>query len=590
MYRTFETRLALTAQQFDIIERYAALLGTIERTIYSRLRRGRAWKGDLRTSVHREFGVHSAVVAMVHRQLLARLKSAHSVSKLHRDQLKRRLWQECLRLEIKKKRISQTDQQAARTRKRLAEAAYTFDSRPQQLTAAQLRKLKNALDRKFHCERRLKILAARKSHILRSIHFAKRKIQKIASRLKRAECETAEPRLHFAPGKLFLAQHHLQASGFSSHEEWQRAWREALSSKFFLEGDKSTPSGNRYARLHVRRGLYDLELRLPAALAAGADRSEVVKGRIIYILDVRGLNFHHGRDSIQRALNKGAPVTVRFHKDDVSWKVSVTVYEETNVPRVCWDDGAVGLDWNAGKIVAAMVDGAGNLIKTNTFACPTAGGTANQTKEKIRKVCSQIAAFVKTLHVPLVIEKLDFAQVRSSRRAFADKTYARRVALYPYAQFTKAMTSASARQGIPLSVVASAHTTRVGRYKFARRYGLSTHEAAAFVIARRGMKFSERLNGPTLQHERWQSRPMRPTVTHVERKARKSGGKLQPVGDREGGSHTEAVSTMDVETTARPHRRLWRSVKPLHSLSVFSGRSLGNRFSRGSEGWEPRRE
>ncbi len=540
--------------------------------------------------MHREFGVHSAVVAMVHRQLLARLKSAEAVSKLHRDQLERRLWQECLRLEIKKKRISQTDQHIVRNRKRLAEAASILDSRPKQLTAGQLRKIKNALDRKFRCEKRLKILAARKSHLLRSIHFAKRKIQKIASRLKRVECEIQEPSIHFAPSKLFCAQHHLQASGFSSHEEWRAAWQEALSNNFLLEGDKSIPSGNRYARLHGRGGFHDLELRLPAVLAAGADRSEVVKGRSIYMLDVKGLSFHHGRDIIKRALAQGSPVTVRFHKDDVSWMVSVTVYEETKVPPVSWHDGAVGLDWNAGKIVAAMVDSGGNLIKTNTFACLTTGGTANQTKDKIRKVCSQIASFAKTLNVPLVIEKLDFAQVRSSRRAFGDKRYARRVAQYPYAKFTQAMTSASARQGIPLSVVASAHTTRVGRYKFARRYGLSTHEAAAFVIARRGMKFSERPNEPTLQHERWQSRPMRPTVTHEERKARKSGGKLQPVGDREGGSHTEAVPTMDVETTTRPRRRLWRSVQPLHSLSVFSGRSLGNRFSRGSEGWEPRRE
>ncbi|WP_283193684.1 hypothetical protein [Rhizobium sp. AN80A] len=332
--------------------------------------------------MHREFGVHSAVVAMVHRQLLARVKSAQAVSKLHRDQLRRRLWQECLRLEIKKKRISQTDQHIAHNRKRLAEAASMLDSRPNQLTATQLRKIKDALDRKFRCEKRLEILVARKSHILRSIHFAKRKIQKIASRLKRVECEIQEPSIHFAPGKLFRAQHHLQASGFSSHEEWRRAWREALSSNFLLEGDKSTPSGNRYARLHGAGGLHDLELRLPASLAAGADRSEVVKGRSIYILDIKGLNFHHGRVSIQRALAQGAPITVRFHKDDVSWKVSVTIYEETTVPPVCWDGGAVGLDWNAGKIVTAMVDGAGNLIETKAFACRTAG--APPTRQRTR--------------------------------------------------------------------------------------------------------------------------------------------------------------------------------------------------------------
>jgi len=48
--------------------------------------------------------------------------------------------------------------------------------------------------------------------------------------------------------------------------------------------------------------------------------------------------------------------------------------------------------------------------------------------------------------------------------------------------------------GLEVLEVDPAYTSVIGRYKYARRYGLSNHQAAALCIARRAMNLSERPN------------------------------------------------------------------------------------------------
>src|SRR5450631_2874373 len=47
--------------------------------------------------------------------------------------------------------------------------------------------------------------------------------------------------------------------------------------------------------------------------------------------------------------------------------------------------------------------------------------------------------------------------------------------------------------GIEVIEVSAAYSSKIGQQKYARRYGLSVHRAAAFVLARRGQRFPDRL-------------------------------------------------------------------------------------------------
>ena len=46
---------------------------------------------------------------------------------------------------------------------------------------------------------------------------------------------------------------------------------------------------------------------------------------------------------------------------------------------------------------------------------------------------------------------------------------------------------------LTLKKVNPAYTSVIGRFKYAKMYGLSVHEAASFVIGRRGLDFEEKV-------------------------------------------------------------------------------------------------
>lgn len=47
--------------------------------------------------------------------------------------------------------------------------------------------------------------------------------------------------------------------------------------------------------------------------------------------------------------------------------------------------------------------------------------------------------------------------------------------------------------GVAVFEVNPAYTSQIGKMKYMKRFGISIHEAASFVIARRGMGFKEKL-------------------------------------------------------------------------------------------------
>ena len=57
----------------------------------------------------------------------------------------------------------------------------------------------------------------------------------------------------------------------------------------------------------------------------------------------------------------------------------------------------------------------------------------------------------------------------------------------------KALISRGLKFGFTIKKVNPAYTSVIGRFKYAKMYGLSVHEAASFVIGRRGLDFEEKI-------------------------------------------------------------------------------------------------
>jgi IS605 OrfB family transposase len=275
-------------------------------------------------------------------------------------------------------------------------------------------------------------------------HQKRRRLGILEQRLTalRADAASGRVRLCFGSRKLFRRQFALTENGYASHDKWRRDWRAARSSQFFVLGSKDETAGCQGCVATVETdGSMTLRLRLPNALAA--------RGKHVLL---PGLRFRYGHDAVVAAIGRTLSpntedrqaIAWRFVRDRRGWRVLATVSVPPGERR--------------------SVDGIGVVV-----------------------------AYALERRKPIAAERLDFEKKKAEREQ-RDARYARMLSDFAYATFHAMLSARCYDAGIALTRVNPAYTSAIGAYKFADRYGLSRHQAAACSIGRRGMRLAERAN------------------------------------------------------------------------------------------------
>jgi IS605 OrfB family transposase len=214
-----------------------------------------------------------------------------------------------------------------------------------------------------------------------------------------------------------------------------------------------------------------LRIRLPNALGK-------------YLL-IPNIYFAYGHDRILQALQEGTAISYRFHRDEKGWRVFASTSIAAAPLTTTSQQGVIGVDINANHLAIAETDRFGNPIFKTSIPLNTYGKDHNQSKALIGDVCASLVAFAKSKAKTLVIEKLDFSK---KKRALKEQGYAKRsrqLSSFAYNSFKSHLKARGYREGVKVEEVNPAFTSLIGRVKFAKRYGLSIHQAAALVIGRR---------------------------------------------------------------------------------------------------------
>jgi len=445
----------------------ADLFSRVERGLHAELQKGRRFTGDLAKTFYQPFGISAKNLDMIRRQLKGKLSAV-------REGAKARL----MLIEI---RITDKNRSIVKAEKRLVQAQKTIEN--------ELGKKKGPNESNLNEARK------KRDKIEFALHQHKRRLQILKEQKIETERQITDPSLCFGSAKLFNAQHHLEENGYANHQEWLKDWQAARASQFFVEGDAQYEGGNQFVRLFAREdGLFDLELRLPQALTPLSDETVRIGGSDIPRIMLRGLSFPFGADAIRHALQERQPLSFRFLKDETSWRIFVSVERTFAEPKVKnYRNGALGIDVNIDHIAAALTDIDGNVVRTWRIPLITHSKSEGQRLDAVRQAAAEAVKIALEYAVPIVAEKLDFSVKRAQLESETSRRRARQLSSFAYSAFGQALTSACIRHSVHLVRVNPAYTSLIGRLKFARRYGLSVHAAAALSIARRGMGLSERL-------------------------------------------------------------------------------------------------
>ena len=341
---------------------------------------------------------------------------------------------------------------------------------------------------------------------LNQVHHKRRRLANLRFRLAGLEADVAagRVRLCFGSKRLWRKQHDLEVNGYGSHEEWLSDWRDARSDEFFVLGSRDETAGCQLCVANVADdGALTLRLRMPDSLAER-------HGKYLLIENVR---FAYGHDQVLAALQSnseyvgyqrqhgekearstelGQAISYRFKRDGRGWRVFVST-NMMGVPVVTdRRRGAIGVDLNADHLAVAETDASGNCLNAWRVPLVTYGKSTHQAEAFIGDAVASVVAYAKDVGKPIVIERLDFRQKKSVLEG-TSRRYSRMLSSFSYGKVKAYFLSRGYREGVEVRQVNPAYSSVIGRVKFMERYGLSVHQAAALVLARRLLGCSERI-------------------------------------------------------------------------------------------------
>lgn len=382
-------------------------------------------------------------------------------------------------------------------------------------------------------------------------HGLSRRRQRLASRITRRERQLAanDVRVVFGGRKLARAGNDPAAAGYADQAEWRATWERARSATWFAAGDAEHSAGNFSAQVEldvVDVGTGEIHgdrvtLRVPEFLR------ELNNGAPTVTVPVRGFDYRRedlawalepsveslaaraaeqqaarleGRKSKRTIVKRNSPVSVRvsWNEGKQGWYVHATCQPRPAV-RTVLTELMLGVDINPDHLAWSLVTKHGNPVKWGRIPL-NLDGTVDQNLDRIGVAVRELVAVAVEHGAAIACEKLDFTRARSGLRYLPART-ARLLSSFAYGKVLSILASRAQREGVQIVPVNPAYTSVLGQANYAAVHGVSVDQAAACVIARRGLGLRTRLRPqvrsriPVAEgHNGARRRPRAATSTH----------------------------------------------------------------------------
>ena len=335
------------------------------------------------------------------------------------------------------------------------------------------------------------------------VHQKKRRLGNLRGELEslKSDIEEGVVRIAFGSKRLWRRQFDLRANGYSGHEDWLKDWRDSRSDEFFVLGSGDETAGCQLCVASLADdGSLTLELRMPDCLVGKHGKRVLIEG----------VRFAYGHEYVVAALDAcaeakvlrkeeggsgsvlGRAISYRFKRDRKGWRVFVSTRYEGAPVLTDSRGGALGVDVNADHLAVCETDSSGNPVASWSIPLLTYGKTTDQAEAVVGDAVAKVIGLAKGMGKPVVIERLDFEKKRAELEG-ESHGYSRMLSSFAYGRIQEYLASRGYREGVEVFRVNPAFSSIVGRVKFAKRYGLSVDQAAALVLARRLLRYSERV-------------------------------------------------------------------------------------------------
>lgn len=379
--------------------------------------------------------------------------------------------------ELKKTELSQLEIKIRKKEEKIADLIATIDSlKPVVVnnvaSAKQLQKYKSAKQ---------------------SLYYQKNKLNKMKQAKINLKYEITNNiyKLGFGSKHTFDNQYRLEENGFKSHQGWYNDYIKQRDKNIFYLGSNNETQGNQLFQMSYNQDTDDFAIKIRKDF--GFDKDDK------YLIDV--VDFKYQKDLLKQIClayqNKtsSTALSYRIHRINNKWYLQVLFAIEYENYETSSQFGTIGLDYNDGFIELSETDKHGNLINQKHYDL-NCHGTGNKAKTEIEQTISNIVNYAKLKGKDISIENLNFKRTKATQskaKGKFGKQYNSMLHNFDYRRYKDTLDNCCHRRKVNLVMVNPKNTSKIGKQKYSDRMKLSIHQAASFVIARKGQGFVDKL-------------------------------------------------------------------------------------------------
>ena len=290
--------------------------------------------------------------------------------------------------------------------------------------------------------------------------------------------------------------------------EWRRRHEQSLNREMVLVGRKDLSNGNAMVKYDSNTKALTYKISKDTVVVFpnvvfpyGQDSvNKAVAAHDLYILNNKKPRKKRA-DSEKEPQNEQGPESKETSGWDpipVTWSIKdcgsafliKCMIEVPTDPHINTDHstGYIGFDMNYDHLAVSEVDGKGGKVAFKNIPFKMTTHSGGQNKNEISNAIEQVFKMAKEANKPIVME--DIKKIKQ-KPMYGNKKKNRKVSQFAYAEMKALAMSKSQKHKIGVKEVNPAFTSQIGKLKYMKQLGVSIHDSAAFVIARRGLDLEE---------------------------------------------------------------------------------------------------
>ncbi|WP_284036140.1 hypothetical protein [Neobacillus sp. 114] len=188
-------------------------------------------------------------------------------------------------------------------------------------------------------------------------------------------------------------------------------------------------------------------------------------------------------------LSTGNAYSIRILREDEKYYVHLT-FDQKLQSSYDFSKGCAGIDINPDNLSVTIVHPNGNFRMSKVFWMNDVNNVRSDKRNWIiGNTIASVMEWVKSNGIEVIaIEDLYFKNDLSKNTKFN-----RMSSNFVYRKILTTLISKCIKEGISLAQVPAYYSSLIGRVKYQKPYGLSVHQSAALVLARRAMGYDEKI-------------------------------------------------------------------------------------------------